>query len=197
MLPSRNLVLSPAFALGLCLAGCGLGTSSAWQADEPVAPLYATPTQVRVQKGIISINSLSEPLAPTLELSPDPGMRFVTVGFPIGDERPLAVFDYYIMDGGPEGTFPVGAGSESAEPTALFYDPEEMGDPLTLRKGKEETNGLDDDKLLVTWQTPHTTLVLVFEVAANQKTLTLHHGNRVFKLEPDAGVIEVQKPGAK
>ena len=102
MLPSRILLLSPAFALGLCLAGCGLGACSAWQADEPVAPLYATPTQVRVQKGIISINSLSEPLAPTLESSPDPGMRFVTVGFPIGDERPLAVFDYYIMDGGPE-----------------------------------------------------------------------------------------------
>ena len=181
--------------LGLALSGCGVkAPAGGWRADEPVAPLYAEPSLVRVLKGSISLNSLSDPLAPTKEVKPGQGMRFIIVGFPIGEPKPLAVDDYYVLDGHPDGTYPRGAWSEDAEPTALFYDADEMANPLNFSKGKEEINGLDDKQVLVTWQTPHSTLVLVFEVSADQKTVTLHHGKHSFQLEPDTGKIDGKGP---
>ena len=69
---------------------------------------------------------------------------------------------------------------------------------VELTKGTEETNGLDrtvdEDPLLDSWGTPASELLLLYEIPADLKTITLRHGACAIQLEPDTGLID-GKPG--
>ena len=195
---ARYLALCLLLTAGVCLAGCrARSTAADPQGDRPACPLYASPTLVRVQKESVLVSSMERPLANAEERQPGAGLRFIAVGFPIGDKRPLTVKDYHLDDGS-EMRLPLAVGCESPGQATMFYDPKELADPFTLGSGQDEALILDEESgLLRDWRTPRKVLVLLYETPRSAKALTLHHGEQSFPLEPDAGQIGKQPVAAK
>jgi hypothetical protein len=189
-----------AFALTVALAGCGAQRNSKGEAknSQPLAPMIGEPCLVRVFSGNVTYAQLSNPFAPNEETAPKPGLRFIAVGFPIGAKQTLAVDDYEIDIKSDDFRIPFAVGGENPEAPNVFYDPVDFAETVELTKGTEETNGLDrqmdDEPLLVSWGTRASVLLLLYEVPADLKTMTLHHGTRAIQLEPDTGLID-GKPG--
>jgi len=189
-----------ALVLAIALAGCGAQKKPKGEAknSQPLAPMIGEPCLVRVFSGNVTYAQLSNPFAPNEETAPKPGLRFIAVGFPIGAKQILAVDDYEIDIKSDDFRIPFAVGGENTEAPNVFYDPEDFGDTVELTKGTEETNGLDrtvdEDPLLVSWGTPASVLLLLYEIPADLKTITLRHGARAIQLEPDTGLID-GKPG--
>jgi hypothetical protein len=177
-----------AFAV-MCLVGCFSQSMDVIEpSSPPLAPLLGEPVLLRVHEDEVTLVDFSSPLSPGEAVPLDPGFRFVVVGFPIGTEQPFAVDDYQLDAGEGERRFPLGVAGENPMAPDLFYDPEDFADVVTLSKREQETNGMQDE-LLVSWGTPASVLLLLYEVPAKAKTITLHHGERRFELWPNTGKI--------
>ena len=91
------------------------------------------------------------------------------------------------------------SGGDGPGASEYFYSTENFADAVKLTKGAQEVTGmegqgLDDEVLLVSWETTAPAVLMLHEIGDNVKTVTLRHGTRTFKLEPDAGLIN-GKPG--
>jgi hypothetical protein len=189
-----------AFALTVALAGCGAQRNSKGEAknSQPLAPMIGEPCLVRVVTDSVVHVQLANPFAPNEETTAKPGKRFIAVGFPIGAKQTLAVDDYEIEANGDVFRIPFAVGGENPEAPNVFYDPEDFAETVELTKSTQETNGLDrpmnEEPLVVSWGTPASVLLLLYDLPADAKTVTLNHGTRVIQLEPDSGLID-GKPG--
>jgi hypothetical protein len=190
--PGLLLIIACLGLMG-CL-GSPAGTKVA-PVSQPVAPLIGEPALVRVHTGKVMLVSSSSPLAPGEEQSPDAGFRFIAVGFPIGQEQVLAVDDYEVDANEEDLRLPFAVGGENAQAPELFYDPVDFAESVSLSNAAAETTtvqgqGPDESPLLVEWKTPASTLLLLYEVPLDRKTVTLRHGPRSIRLDVETGLID-------
>jgi hypothetical protein len=186
---------------GLAAHGCSFNASKPTpKAEAPLAPLISEPTLVRVHVGKVSLaqgaaNAFS---APEIRI-PEEGNRFIEVGFPIGAKQTLALDDYELLDIPDDPQIPFAVGGDGPGAPEFFYDTGDFNRKVELTKGTQETTsmegkGADAEVLLVGWETPSPTILLLYEIPKTMKTVTFRHGTRTFELDPDRGLIN-GKPG--
>jgi hypothetical protein len=182
----------------LVTAGCDFGPklvpSLAPATSTPTAPMIAEPNLVRIHTGKVILVSLINALADGEEQTPEPNSRFIAVGFPIGPEQTLSVFDYELKaPPDEEWLVPFAVVGESPN-SDLFYDPLEFADEVKLKQASAEAADVDaqaeDGPAVASWSTPAKRLILLYEVPLNSTTVTLQHGKRTFVLHPQSGEIE-------
>jgi hypothetical protein len=110
----------------------------------------------------------------------------------------LSVDDYEVKAPSDERWWPPFAVVGESKNTELFYDPEELAKKVQLRNAVEEQASVedhgDDGPLVASWGTPARNLLLLFEVPAESKMVTLRHGGRTFSLHPESGTIDGKQP---
>lgn len=196
---------APVCSIGLLLVGCGFTKlpSNAAKSGQPTVPLIGEPCLVRVHEGKVPMaQGAANPFSPPEQATPGEGFRFIAVGFLIGSKQTLAIEDYEVLDRKDDSQIPFAAGGERPGAPQLFYDTETFGEKVALTRGTEESIGMegqgpDADALLVSWETAAPVLLLIYEVPADLKTITLRHGSRRFQLQPDSGLIDGKKPAVK
>jgi hypothetical protein len=195
----RKLVLLSAGLWCSLLVACG-GVSlheDAWTVDPPTQPLLGAPAFVREHPGAAMFVSLSNPLDAAEQVEPEAGWRYVAVGFPISGEQKLEVNHYLLEWPGSQSPLgPIALATEGATPASSFYDTVDFLDVVSLRRGGSEEFTYDDDgldRIVASWTTAQPTLVLLYEVPANQPSLTFRHGEKRFRLDPATGKTESVK----
>lgn len=202
---ARTARIAIAIALGLALSGCGFVTfpSNATKARQPAAPIIGEPSLVRVHTGKLSMaQGAADPFSPPGEETADKGFRFIEVGFPIGAKQTLVMDDYELLDDADDPQVPFAVGGEGPGAPQFFYGTEDFADSVVLTKGTQEVTGMkgqgaDESALVVSWETTSPIVLMLFEIPADVKSITLRHGTRTFKLEPDAGLIDGKSGTAK
>jgi len=194
--------LQPVWVLILACGGCGLAKSPSSpnsQPRQPVAPILGEPRFVRNKTGkVFFAQGASDAVSRPEEEKLEAGFRFIAIGFPISAAQTLAIDDYELIEDPnqpDESLIPFAVGGEGEGAPEYFYSTEDFADTVELSKGKQEatsmeSQGPDEPALLVSWETPSPVVVMLFEVQRNLKTVTLRHGSRSFKLEPDSGLID-------
>ena len=171
----RTMSLAMVFCpFAFVLSGCGFikfPPATAARTRQPAAPLIGEPSFVRVYTGEVNLGQ-DHPLLPPGEEKRVKGLRFIAVGFPIGPTQTLAIDDYELLDDAADPQVPFAIRGDGPGASEYFYSTENFADAVKLTKGSQEVTGIGD----------------------NVKTVTLRHGTRTFKLEPDAGLID-GKPG--
>jgi len=188
-------------ALALTLSGCGFLPSPTANVPKATAPIIGEPTFVRVYTGEVNLGQ-DHPLLPPGEEKRAQGFRFIAVGFPISPTQTLAIDDYELLDDPADPQVPFAIRGDGPGASEYFYSTENFADEVTLTQGKQESTvlqgqGPDDEALLVSWETTSPGVLMLYEIADGVKTVTLRHGSRTFKLEPDAGLIDGKAAATK
>ncbi len=186
--------------LALLVAGCGfvkLPASTA-KTRQPAAPIIGEPSFVRVYTGEVNLGQ-DHPLLPPGEEKRVKGLRFIAVGFPIGQAQTLAIDDYELLGDSADPQVPFAIRGDGPGASEYFYSTENFANAVKLTKGAQEVTslqgqGMDDEVELVSWETTAPAVLMLYEIGDNVKTVTLRHGTRTFKLEPDAGLIDGKEP---
>ncbi|MBC7852540.1 MAG: hypothetical protein IAF94_03805 [Pirellulaceae bacterium] len=194
----------PAIIIGsVFLSGCGFIKFPPAQLaqQQPTAPIIGEPSLVRVQSGKLNIvQGAAGPLSPPGEEAAEKGYRFIAVGFPIGPKQTLSIDDYELLDNPEDPQVPFAVGGEGPGAPQFFSGTEYFAESVVLTQGTKESTGMEgqsseEDATLLSWETPSSVVLMLFEITDDTKSVTLRHGSRTFKLEPDAGLINGQ-PGA-
>ena len=201
---ATRLSLLAELAFGLLLSGCGFikfPPATAARPRQPAAPIIGEPSFVRVYTGEVNLGQ-DHPLLPPGEEKRVKGLRFIAVGFPIGPTQTLAIDDYELLDDSADPQVPFAIRGDGPGASEYFYSTENFADAVKLTKGTQEITALegqgpDEDALLVSWETSSPAVLMLYEIGDNVKMVTLRHGTRTFKLEPDAGLIDGKSAAAK
>src|SRR5436190_32270 len=196
------LRIHTALLVVLACGGCGVikfPSSQAARPRQPAAPILGEPSFVRVQTGkVFFAQGAADPISQPAEEKPEAGFRFIAIGFPIASEQTLAIDDYELIEdpSKPDDSIvPFAVGGEGPGAPEFFYSTEDFADTVELIKGMQEATSMErqgpnDPALLVSWETPSPVIVMLYEAKSTLKTVTLRHGSRSFKLEPDSGQID-------